>query len=83
MRTPLNLSGSDVSPNRQELSGCFKGLRILDLSGNSLDESNLDSEGLLSIFDFLESIEEFNIERLKFDSFKTFKKMFLIDFFSD
>jgi hypothetical protein len=75
----MNLS-AEISPSRQELSGCFKGLRILDLSGNNMDESNLDSEGLLSIFDFLESIEEFNIERLKFDSFKTFNKMFLMGF---
>jgi hypothetical protein len=47
---------------------------VLNISGNCIDDSHFDAKTLYSIFDFLESLEELNIERLKFDDFKTFKK---------
>jgi len=43
----------------------------------------LDAKTFLSIFDFLESIEVLNIERLRFESFKSFKTQFMVDFFSN
>jgi len=69
LRTPLDLS-SEVSPSRgsrfrNDLSGCYKTLKVLNISGNDL-EDDLESDSLLAINDFLESIEELNIERIKF-----------------
>ena len=61
-------------------SGCYKQLKVLNISGNSIDDSQFDAKTLYSIFDFLESLEELNIEHLKFDSFLTFKKQFMNDF---
>jgi hypothetical protein len=70
LRTPLDLS-SEISPSRgsrfrNDLSGCYKTLKVLNISGNDLDDADLESDSLLAIFDFLESLEELNIERLKF-----------------
>lgn len=72
-----NIISSKTRPN---FSGCYKSLKTLNISGNTLNDSQFDAKTLYSIFDFLESLEELNIERLKFDSFKTFKKQFLSDF---
>ena len=73
---------STISDNSKGLnfSGCYKQLKVLNIGGNSMDDSKFDAKTLYSIFDFLESLEELNLERLKFDDFKTFKKQFLIDF---
>ena len=65
---------------QSQFQGCFKTLRVLNLQGNFLDQSQLDAKTFYSIFDFLENIEELNICRLKFQSFKTFKQQFLVDF---
>lgn len=65
---------------QSQFQGCFRTLRVLNLQGNFLDQSQLDAKTFYSIFDFLESIEELNICRLKFQSFKTFKQQFLVDF---
>ena len=72
-------TGPDVSvtsdkDSRLNFSGCYKQLKVLNISGNCIDDSHFDAKTLYSIFDFLESLEELNIERLKFDDFKTFKK---------
>jgi hypothetical protein len=69
-------TGEDISIDKDQglnFSGCYKQLRILNLAGNSID-SDFDAKTLYSIFDFLESLEELNLERLKFDNFKSFKK---------
>ena len=65
------ISDKDSRPN---FSGCYKILKVLNISGNCINDSHFDAKTLYSIFDFLESLEELNIERLKFDDFKTFKK---------
>ena len=66
-----------------EFSGCYKCLRVLNLSGNNLNTTHLDASTFFSIFDFLENLEDLNIECLKFQSFKIFKSQFLVDFVSN
>ena len=88
LRTPLDLSSEKETPPRgsrfrNDLQGCFKTLRILDISGNDLDDPDLESDYLLPIFDFLESLEVLNLERLKFSSFTAFKRNFILELVTD
>jgi hypothetical protein len=66
--------------NNINFLGCFKTLTVLNISGNNLDSNSLDANTLFSVFDFLENIEELNIECVRFQSFKVFKSTFLLDF---
>lgn len=62
------------------MQGCYNTLQVLDLSGNSLDDSVQSCQSFLQLFDFLSCLQKLNIERLKFKSFKVFKQEFLIPF---
>ena len=71
------------SEDLTEFTGCYKTLKVLNLAGNNLDSTHLDANTFFSIFDFVENLEELNIECLKFESFKIFKQQFLMDFVSN
>ena len=62
------------------MQGCYNTLQVLDLSGNSLDDSARSCQSFLQLFDFLSCLQKLNIERLKFKSFKVFKNEFLVPF---
>jgi hypothetical protein len=68
---------------KSHFSGCYKQLQVLNISGNSIDGSEFDAKTLSSIFDFVESLEELNLERLKFQSLEVFYNTFLQDFVSN
>jgi hypothetical protein len=81
-KDPYNRISDDVTPP-SSFKGCYRTLKVLDIGGNYLDATHLDAKTFFSIFDFLESIEELNIEKLKFESFDTFKEQFLREFVSN
>lgn len=62
------------------MQGCYNTLQVLNLSGNSLDDSLQSCQSFLQLFDFVSCLQVLNIERLRFKSFKVFKQEFLIPF---
>lgn len=79
--TPEKEKSEDQTPP-SSFKGCYRTLKNLDISGNFLNATHLDAKTFFSIFDFLENIEDLNIEKLKFECFNTFKEQFLRDFVS-